>query len=473
MPFLVKSLSILTVSARRDGALFPNAGDVRLDGVASMRLHELQEKRAGIVADMRGINEKAEAEKRDYSADEDTTHKSLKTELAGLDKQIERARDLQEAERSAPAILHSGRHGDGSYEQRAGQFSLVKAINARLGDPVDAAFEREISQEVARRSGRKFSGIAVPDEYFRIEKRTLLTSGDAASLYPETHRGDLFIDLLRSAIVTGRLGATILDGLVGDQDIPRQTKSSVAAWLSEDAALTETDPDFDDVVLSPKTVGSMTSYSRRTLINSVPSIENIVRRDLAAVIANAIDLQAMLGNGSGNTPTGIVNAGATEIDLSVRINWETILAFIASVEHADAAIGSLGWAMNAWSVRKLRSVLKDGPNGDSPPVYPAHHDFLMEAPNMLAGYPAVTTSALPGNPNDSPATLATIIFGAWSQLLVGYWSSTDILVNPFETAAYARGRVLIRAMRDVDVAVRHPASFAFTNNMAVTPFVYP
>jgi hypothetical protein len=40
------------------------------------------------------------------------------------------------------------------------------------------------------------------------------------------------------------------------------------------------------------------------------------------------------------------------------------------------------------------------------------------------------------------------------------WSELDILVNPFESAAYSKGNVQIRAMVTVDIAVRHPESFA-------------
>src|SRR5262245_10480323 len=146
------------------------------------KLFELQERRSTAVLEMRSINDKAEAEKRDYSDVENDRHKTLKTEIAGLDRQIERARDLQEAERAAPAVLHHGR-GDGQFETRARSFSLVKAINARLGDiDVDDGFEREISSEVRSRSGRKFQGIAVPDEYFHAERRTLLVGSSAAPL---------------------------------------------------------------------------------------------------------------------------------------------------------------------------------------------------------------------------------------------------------------------------------------------------
>src|SRR5262245_14705747 len=309
--------------------LFPEAGGPRPEMEGHMpKLHELQERRSTIVAEMRNLNAAAEAAARDYTEFEDKRHRELKAEIGNLDRKIERARDLQEAERAAPAVLHSGRLGDGQYETRARQFSLLKAINARCGDvDVDVGFEREISSEVVRRSGRKFAGIAVPDEYFQ-EKRTLLVGSTAASLYPESHRDDLFIDTLRARLIVGQLGATVLDNLIGDQDIPRQTASSTAQWVAEDGSLTETDMTFDDVTLSPKTVGAMTSYSRRTLINSLPAIETLVRNDLSAVIANAVDEKALVGTGSGNTPTGVGSAtGANSASLSTP-TWAQVLAYI-------------------------------------------------------------------------------------------------------------------------------------------------
>lgn len=411
------------------------------------KLHELQERRAHAVSSMREINEKAETEKRDYTDAENTKHKELKTEIAALDRQIERARDLQEADRAAPAVLHHGR-GDGQFDKRAREFSLVKAINARLGEDVDDGFEREISAEVRSRSGRKFQGIAVPDEYFYREKRTLLVGSSAAPLYPEMHRGDLFIDALRAQLIVGRLGATILDNLVGDQDIPKQTGSSTAQWLAEDASLTETTASFTDVTLSPKTVGSMTSYSRRTLINAVPSVENIVRNDLTNVIANAIDFQSLFGTGSGNTPIGVIHAPGA-ISETLTPTWAQVLEFPADIESGNADIGSLGWAMAPDAIKKLRST---------PKVASTDSVMIQEAPDTLAGYPVQTSTILTQADTD---TQSIVIFGAWSQLLVGYWSGVDILVNPYESTAYAKGRVLMRVMRDCDVAVRHGESFAY------------
>ena len=432
-----------------------------------LKLHELQEARAAAVAEMRGISDKAETEKRDLSADEDKKFGELKTTLADLDKKIGRAQTLADAERSSPAIVH-GRLGDGAFEERARDFSVVKAIRAALprdlgGGDVDAGFEREISNEVAKRSGRTFQGIAVPDQVFLQEKRTLLAGSSAEDLIPNVHRADLFIDRLRSALVMERLGATVLDGLVGIVDIPRQTGSSAAQWVAEDGSLTETDATFDDVTLSPKTVGAMTSYSRRTLLNSSPSIEQIVRNDLANVIASAIDEKAIAGDGSGNTPTGILNtAGIGSVAMGTNggaPTWDAILALIAELE-TDNVEGS-AFLGNSKFVKKARGSVK---------VASTDSVMLMEGARELAGYPLAVTNAVPSNltKGTTNGTASALIFGKFSDLLIGYWSGVDILLNPYETTAYAKGRVLVRAMRDVDVAVRHPESFAAIKDITTT-----
>jgi HK97 family phage major capsid protein len=103
--------------------------------------------------------------------------------------------------------------------------------------------------------------------------------------------------------------------------------------------------------------------------------------------------------------------------------------------------------MNPRAVAKLRATPKVSADAGA--------GFLMDSPNSMAGYPVVPTTAI------ATATNTTgVIFGAWSQLLIGYWSGLDILANPYESAAYSRGRVLIRA-------VRRGEAFAHANNLSV------
>ena len=86
-----------------------------------MKLHELQEARSRTIAKMRALTDKAEAETRDLSDTESTEFGTLKDEVRALDGKIDRAKFLAEAERSAPAIVHSGT-GDGRFEDRARDF---------------------------------------------------------------------------------------------------------------------------------------------------------------------------------------------------------------------------------------------------------------------------------------------------------------------------------------------------------------
>ena len=299
----------------------------------SMTLHQLRETRASRVDEMRNLVAKAQAETRDFTEDEDAGFTSLKDQVAKLDRLIDRATVLADAERTAPAIV--SRRGDGRYEERAREFSVTRAIRASLGEDVDAGLEREISAELRQRSpGRTFAGIPVPDEVFLVERRTMLASDQAAPLIPNVHRADLFIDRLRASIIVGRLGATVLDGLVGAVDVPRQTASAVAQWVGEDGEIAMSDLDFDDVQLRPRTVGAITSYSRRTLINAVPAIEAIVRRDLAAQIATAIDRAAIAGPGTGNQPRGVVATPGISLvppaNPTAGLTWAEVLGWSLS-----------------------------------------------------------------------------------------------------------------------------------------------
>ena len=299
----------------------------------------------------------------DLSDKQSKAFETLKTEAAAVDKRISRQETLDDLERrtSAPAIV-SGR-GDGQYEQRAHKFSIVKAIQRQIGIEVDDGFEREISAELKRRTGRDFRGIAVPDEVF-LERRVIdITPGAspdavAGPLYPTTLRPDLFIDRLRSALVVQRLGATVLDGLVGTIDIPKQVGSVTAQHVIEDQALTRTDPSFADLTIEPHSVGAITSYTRRTIINALPSIEAIVRRDLAETIARAIDFQCLYGDGTGATPLGVRNTpGVHDLTLAGP-TWAQVLAFPATIQSDDAEVGSMAWVMSPAAVAMLRATVK-------------------------------------------------------------------------------------------------------------------
>jgi HK97 family phage major capsid protein len=352
------------------------------------------------------------------------------------------------------------RGNDGTFDQACRDFQITRAIAARL-EPgsVDAGREHEVSQELARRSGKKPQGILIPHEVF-LEKRAVLTSGSGGNLVPDPHRADLFIDVLRANLQVQSLGATILDGLVGNIDIPRLTASATSYWVAENSAITGSDHTYDTVEMAPKTVGAEVEYSRRMLINAVPSVERLVRNDLASVLATAIDSAAVNADGTGNTPTGVLNtSGIGSISFAGAPTWAKVLDHIANIESNNADSSGMGWLCNTYTVKKMRSTVRVGSTDSR---------FIQDEPGSLAGYALRTSMQITGDPTSSPLVTGTLIFADWSSLLIGYWSSVDILVNPYHTDVYSKGGVLINALQDCDVAVRHAESFCASTDMDLT-----
>lgn len=83
----------------------------------------------------------------------------------------------------------------------------------------------------------------------------------------------------------------------------------------------------------------------------------------------------------------------------------------------------------------------------------------------IADLPAYFSNQVPEKAG-SPAT-GRLIAGDWSQVLLGIWSEIDLLVNPYESTAFTKGNVQVRAMSTVDVAVRHPNAFVVADDLTI------
>ena len=80
---------------------------------------------------------------------------------------------------------------------------------------------------------------------------------------------------------------------------------------------------------------------------------------------------------------------------------------------------------------------------------------------VFAQQRAEFADTVPSNLTKGSGTgLSALIYGNWADLLIGYWSAFDVLVNPYESTAYAKGNVQVGAMLTCDIAVRYPESFA-------------
>jgi len=332
----------------------------------------------------------------------------------------------------------------GLTEKETRNFSFLRALKA-LAHPNDkeaqraAAFEFEVSEAAQAKTGKEARGLLIPADVLGYGRRDLTvgTANQGGDLVATDLLSASFIDLLRKALVLQSAGANVLTGLQGMVAIPRQSGGATTYHVAENSNITESQLTVDQVSLQPRTIGALTDYSRRLLLQSSIDVENLVRQDLAQQIAIEIENQAINGVGTESKPLGILNV--------TGINTESGVAAFSDFVNAEAALGTdnalqgnLGYLMNSALRGTLKTTEKaSGTNGI----------FVYEGDNTINGYSAYVSNSMPDS---------TAIFANFSDVMIGLWSGLDIMVDPYTGSA--AGTVRVVAMQDYDVAVRHPES---------------
>jgi len=328
------------------------------------------------------------------------------------------------------------------------KYSFLRAINA-LANPTDrnaqeaAAFEREVSEEASKRYDKPASGILVPNEVLAGYARDLNvgTATAGGNLVETELLAGSFIDILRNRMAVMQAGTTVLSGLQGNISIPRQTSASTAYWVGEGAAPTESQQAFDQVNLTPKTVGATTDYTRKLLLQSSISVETFVRNDIAKQIALALDTAAIYGSGSSNQPTGITNT--TGVGTQTITTYGTFVEYVGmetDVAVANADQGALKYIINPTARGALKTTEKTSTSTAQ----------FVYADDEINGYPVIVSNQLSNN---------DVLFGDFSQLIFATWSGLDLTVDPW--AGATSGNIRIIALQDCDFGVKQPGGFCY------------
>ena len=324
------------------------------------------------------------------------------------------------------------------------RFSFLRALNA-LANPTDraaqeaAAFEREVSDAASKKYEKPANGILVPNEVLQRDLN-VGTATAGGNLVPTELLAGSFIDILRKRMAVMATNPTMLTGLSGNVSIPRMTSTSTAYFVGESGAPTESQQAFDQVNMTPKTIGAFVDYSRRLLLQSSIDVETMIRDDIAKVIATKLDNAAIYGSGSSNEPLGIKDT--TGVGTSTITTFGTFAEYIAletDVAAANADVANMYYLINASARGALKSTEKATNTGQ----------FVFEN-NEINGYPAIVSNQLANN---------DVLFGDFSQFVIGMWSGLDLTVDPYANAT--SGSVRIIALQDVDFAVKQPTAFSF------------
>lgn len=351
----------------------------------------------------------------------------------------------------------------GMSEREVNRFRFMNLVNL-LANPNSrearekAAYELEVSDAAASRSKKAPQGILIPVDVLRgafnpfRHQRELTVAGDGGVFKQTNVLGGSFIDFLDAQTRVVQAGATVLRDLTGSVSIPRRDAEMIGGWVGESEDTPERTPSYDAVTLSDKTYGMHVLISRQMRLQSSVDIEMLVRRDMAIGMAIGIDRGALSGTGLGNEPTGVINqtgvntvtlGGAHEPSYNNVIDMETAISEDnALVDGADFA-----WILHPTLVGVCKKTSIE--SGDATKI-------IAPGENGLIGYPYYPTT------NAIYNAVKRMILAKWADLLIGFWSGLDVIVDPFSSATDGTLRLVI--LQDCDTALRHPESFCISEN---------
>jgi HK97 family phage major capsid protein/HK97 family phage prohead protease len=344
------------------------------------------------------------------------------------------------------------------------RFSITRAIQACADQNWSkAGFEAECSREIAGRLGRVLDPrkILVPLE---IQERelgvtraqvdavlgrrdlTVATAGAGGFLVETANVG--FIELLRNVAVVFRMGATRMPGMVGNVTIPKQSAAGTPYWLAnEGSTITESQPTFVQIALSPKTVGGYTEISRNLLMQSSPAVEGLVLTDLAAIVSLAADLAVLNGSGSAGQPTGILGTSGIGSVTGTSLDYADIIEFQTDTAAGNSLFGNSGYVTTPAVAGLLKQRVKF--SSTASPIWDGQ---LLEA--NVDGYRGMASQQMPA---------ATMLFGDFGTVLVPEWGILELEVNPY--AGFTAGIVGVRALYSLDVGVRYATAFSAASSI--------
>ncbi|MFZ4550163.1 MAG: phage major capsid protein, partial [Bacteroidales bacterium] len=307
--------------------------------------------------------------------------------------------------------------------------------------PLDAASQTMIfkGREQMRSAGRPYSGqITLP-----IETRATLQA-QAANSGGEIVGQDVlpFSDVLRANLVLLQAGATFLPGLVGDCSIPAYAGTS-ALWKGEVAAAVDGAGATDEVTLSPKRLTAFITISKMFLAQDSNSANEFLMNDLLLAVSDKLE-STILGKaaGSATQPAGLFVDAPT---IKGSASWGNILSIESAIFAANALKSGCKYITNAAG----RGLLK------ATPKVANQAQFIIEPDGTMNGYPVLVSNHI-ATGLQVGANEDGIIFGDFSQLVIGNWGSIDLTIDPYSNVR--QGEVVITVNAYFDAALRHSAA---------------
>lgn len=350
--------------------------------------------------------DRAAAEKRDLTAEENEQYARISSELDERARVIE---TIQKDEQRAKAAVEAMSNMDLSVA------------------PQSAKSDAEVIRSMARGEIRSFN----------FEKRDV-TKSSTGSPVP-TSFYDRIITLAR--YVGGPLEtSTILNTAGGENlQIPSQATYSTAAVSPEGSAISESDPTFNSfVTLGAFKYSFLTQISRELVEDAGVDILGFLAEQTGNELGYRVNSALTIGTGTVQ-PTGIVTAsGSAVTGTSLAPTADNLIDLVYSIDTAGRRLPGAGFMMNSATIAGVRK-LKDGAG-----QYLFSPSLSADARDLLLGYPIYENPAMAS----ASSAAKPVIFGHLPSYIVRQVGG--IKLDRSDDFAFSNDLITFRATFRVD-----------------------
>lgn len=325
----------------------------------------LQEKRDAankLLADMRALNDKAIAEKRAFSSDENESFNAMERDFDALRDEIKALEN--EAERNAK----------------------LQAMSGFMNEP---APESQLAPVAQRKSDDEmFARMLLTNDYAEQKELranlNITTDSQGGFVVPKTLQARV-LEMLKAQNIMRQISAVIQT--TSTELIPIEASKAQFAWMDEAAAFSETDLTFNQISIGAHKLGGMIKITDELLQDSAIDIASYITRKMVEAINDVEEVAFITGSGT-KQPKGVLTAATTGVTTASNsaVTSDEVIDLFYSVDGGYRS--NAVWLMSDSFEKELRKLKV----GDDYLWQPA---FELGRPNTILGRPVYTSSAMP------------------------------------------------------------------------------
>jgi hypothetical protein len=275
--------------------------------------------------------------------------------------------------------------------------------------------------------------------------------------------------------------------------IPSQTGGATAAWYGENATLTASNLTFGQLAINIRKLGALEYISNELLADSSPAADQLVKEDLANVIALMEDKTYLMSNGVApnfaNAPIGfasypgtsgvtITNDAGNGGALVIADLFKFKLALMQANVPFDA---SMAWfcSPRTWDeIAQFKDLALryqlESLTGGNVSQYPAYGNYPEgeegsikgSVQGRLLGYPVyVTANIADTNTWGNVATASYLFFARMNDVFIAERAGLELMASNVAGTAFASDQTWVRGIMREGLGIRHAPAVAVAGGL--------